>query len=186
MTDDDLRAIEQRLGGLPPEPWEAQRFGTWNQRVVVLAGLDWVAEIPGGSEGDALGSFIAHARADVPALLGECRAMLARAEKAETLAQGLERDVATLNAEGVRAGLRVHAVARERDATQARAEKAEAIAAAERALRKAIVLAEEARLDLASIREEGEDDASAVAEVDRCEAEVTRCEAALRALGVEP
>jgi hypothetical protein len=63
--------------------------------------------------------------------------MRARAEKAEAerddarrLVAGLERDVAKLNGEGVRAGLRVRAAERARDAAIARAEAAEKLAAA--------------------------------------------------------
>lgn len=85
MTDDELKAIEERCAKASRGPWEvddvygkAAAPGAGN--VVSISDVDGqnVAAVEGTSAPNDNASFITHARADVPALIAEVR-MLGRA-----------------------------------------------------------------------------------------------------------
>jgi hypothetical protein len=77
MTEEELAAIEARADAATAGPWaytpwgEDQRYGdvySYSQRVLTFGTADGTLD-----EDDANGNFVAHARADVPALLAEVR-----------------------------------------------------------------------------------------------------------------
>ena len=115
MTDEELREIEARAEAATPEPWREGNTGRDDPGWVELdAGEDegtGIAQVVNGSgtgriararwswisddDTRANTSFIAHARADVPALIAEVRRLqsalaTARAEEREACAQYLE------------------------------------------------------------------------------------------------
>lgn len=76
MTDEELKAIEERANAATPGPWRGFDTG-------VLSGPRWVV---GNEESRqfynlADGRFIAHAREDVPALIAEVRRLRAENER---------------------------------------------------------------------------------------------------------
>lgn len=77
MTEEELATIEARADAATPGPWaytpwgEDQRCGdvySYSRRVLTFGTADGTVD-----EDDANGKFVAHARADVPALLAEVR-----------------------------------------------------------------------------------------------------------------
>ena len=78
MTDADLKAIQARADAATPGPWE---YGPWGSRGMSAGDVHQrdrllfrTAESEVGAEADDRnGAFVAHARADVPALLAEVR-----------------------------------------------------------------------------------------------------------------
>lgn len=96
MTPDELDAIEARAAAATPGPWAAEdeRHGkgscsccgevlyAWNivapSREVVVSAMD---DVTPGVHGDADATFIAHARADVPALITALREAWAEAAR---------------------------------------------------------------------------------------------------------
>jgi hypothetical protein len=123
-----LAAVEARATAATPGPWHAcgqDRGGcscgnVWSKAVDDLL-LTVNEEGPNGVKFDlnADAAFIAHARADVPALIALAREQMARAEQAE-------RTLADLRAYVRGEELASAAVAAERDAAWDRAAKAEA------------------------------------------------------------
>lgn len=82
----DLAEVEQRVNAATPGPW-------WNDGHEIYVGEDgipaastWIGEtcsVELPDYGDANGTFIAHARQDVPALVAEVRRLKARVEELE-------------------------------------------------------------------------------------------------------
>ena len=92
LTDADLDAIEQRANAATEGPWEAGD-DDWDGGYIRMPadgfGVAYIATHiqQGADEGCADAEFIAHARADVPALLAEVRRLRADAEQAYSWAR---------------------------------------------------------------------------------------------------
>lgn len=71
MTDDELKAIEERANAATPAPWTTFAWSKWAPDEVSVSGPRLT-----GYEGEVVpadAEFIAHARTDVPTLLAEVR-----------------------------------------------------------------------------------------------------------------
>lgn len=77
MTDDELKAIEERAKAATPGPWDCTYGGSsaWSVGPESDPQLNPVAHVRSRNEGPegADATFIAHARQDIPALSAEVR-----------------------------------------------------------------------------------------------------------------
>lgn len=108
MTDETLKAIEERANKATPGPWTAEpsdpngwsdeephcdgihtESGGWRNAIVTTDGGVYGPRMP-----DA--DFIAHAREDVPKLLGEVRRLRADVQRLERAADARLRDMQEL------------------------------------------------------------------------------------------
>ena len=89
MTEDEIRAIEDRVNAATPGPWFTQKplvnSEGWSEGVLIAATAPGsqnrvFAMPPGGSSPGADQRFIAYARIDIPALIAALRAEMARAK----------------------------------------------------------------------------------------------------------
>jgi hypothetical protein len=83
MNEQELQAIEERANAATPGPWTVDDHP--NDFAVIAphpveSGNTYIAFIDGGLSNDSRrdGAFIAHARADVPALIAEVRSLRAK------------------------------------------------------------------------------------------------------------
>lgn len=82
MTDDELNEIEARVNAATPGPWTGRSFDE-SQRLILSEPYDGgkrslIAIVGVGRlipDGEANAAFIAQARADMPALIAELRAI---------------------------------------------------------------------------------------------------------------